>query len=443
MKKQTKWLCLLAMTVGVVAQDNNILSFEEAKSLADQGDAYGEAIAAFHYSVGWDTNKNLEMAAQYAQSSAEKKNPLGLFRLGSLTIAGEGVEKNEELGLALQDEALMGLNEMEGNPYSITALGVVLFQGKVLDKDLATAAKLYKKAADMGFAPAQYNYAKCAEFGHGIPKNKAVSKMYLQKSAAQGYPLATGAAQATASKSQTTSNTLDYNSTNNILRGTVVEKVFPGPPNFESIEGGDKPMRRLILQLDSTVDVPADNKDDMNEAEEDVQEVQLNFSDKYPEKKGLNGKMVEVTGGIYHSHTGYHCTAVLMDVKNLVEIDGESTESEKPTPSAPPKSSKTSPRVSGKITGFYNNLCESEESGDMSGTELIVFQSATGAYVVYTLAEGEARQPVLLEAVIENNTVKFTADGENYTGTLKADGLELSTRHGAEMLKKGSYFKGN
>jgi hypothetical protein len=52
MKKQTKWLCLLAMTVGVVAQDNNILSFEEAKSLADQGDAYGEAIAAFHYSVG-------------------------------------------------------------------------------------------------------------------------------------------------------------------------------------------------------------------------------------------------------------------------------------------------------------------------------------------------------------------------------------------------------
>ena len=446
MKKQTKWLCLLAMTIGAVAQDNNILSFEEAKSLADQGDAYGEAIAAFHYSVGWDTDKNLEMAAQYAQSSAEKKNPLGLFRLGSLTIAGEGVEKNEELGLALQDEALTGLNEMEGNPYSITALGVALFQGKVLDQDHATAAKLYKKAADMGFAPAQYNYAKCAEFGHGIPKNKAVSKMYLQKSAAQGYPLAlvaTGKAPGTASKSQLPAGGLDYNSTNNVLSGIVVEKVFPGPPNFESIEGGDKPMRRLILQLDSPVDVPADKKDDMNEAEEDVQEVQLNFSDKYPEKKGLNGKRVEVTGGIFHSHTGYHCTRILMDVKNLVEIDGESTESEKPTPSAPPKSSKTSPGVSGKITGFYNNLCESEESGDMGGTELLVFQSARGAYVVYTLAEGEARQPVLLEAVIENNTVKFTADGENYTGTLKADGLELSTRHGAEMLNKGSYFKAN
>jgi TPR repeat protein len=165
-----------------LAQNNNaILTFDEAKELADQGDGFGEAVVAFHYSIGWQTEKNHELGVQYAKSSAEKKNPLGLFRLGSLTLSGEGVEKNEELGLALQDEALTGLNEMEGNPYSITALGVVLFQGKVLDKDLATAAKLYKKAADMGYAPAQYNYAKCAESGQGIAKNIAASKMYLQK----------------------------------------------------------------------------------------------------------------------------------------------------------------------------------------------------------------------------------------------------------------------
>ena len=174
-----------------LAQNNNaILTFDEAKQLADQGDAFGEAVAAFHYSIGWQTEKNLEQAVKYAKSSAEKKNPLGLFRLGSFTLSGEGLEKNEEVGLALQDEALTGLNEMEGNPYSITALGVVLFQGKVLDQDQATAAKLYKKAADMGYAPAQYNYAKCAESGQGIAKNIAASKMYLQKAAAQNYPLA-------------------------------------------------------------------------------------------------------------------------------------------------------------------------------------------------------------------------------------------------------------
>jgi len=235
------------------AQNNNaILTFDEAKELADQGDAFGEAVVAFHYSIGWQTEKNPELALENAQSSADKGNPLGMFRLGSFFLWGDGVEKNEEAGLALQDQALTGLNEMEGNPYSITALGVVLFQGKVLDKDLATAAKLYKKAADMGFAPAQYNYAKCAEFGHGIPKNMALSKQYLQKAAAQNYPLAlsggTGSVASTA-KAMSPSGTLNYDSDKNVLRGTVALKVFPGPPSFESIENGDKPMKAYILTL--------------------------------------------------------------------------------------------------------------------------------------------------------------------------------------------------
>jgi len=181
---------LCGASLALLAQDNKILTFAESKAQADQGDAFAEAVVAFHYTLGWQTEKNLELAVQYAKSSAEKKNPLGLFRLGALTLAGEGVEKNEKEGLELQDESLVGLNEMEGNPYSITALGVALFQGKVLDEDQETAAKLYKKAADLGYAPAQYNYAKCAELGQGIAKNLVVSKLYLQKAAAQNYPLA-------------------------------------------------------------------------------------------------------------------------------------------------------------------------------------------------------------------------------------------------------------
>mgnify|MGYP000041091246 CR=1 FL=1 len=181
---------LCGASLALLAQDNKILTFAEAKAQADQGDAFAEAVVAFHYTLGWQTEKNLELAVQYAKSSAEKKNPFGLFRLGALTLAGEGVEKNEKEGLELQDESLVGLNEMEGNPYSITALGVALFQGKVLDQDQETAAKLYKKAADLGYAPAQYNYANCAESGQGIPKNLAVSKAYLQKAAAQNFPLA-------------------------------------------------------------------------------------------------------------------------------------------------------------------------------------------------------------------------------------------------------------
>ena len=432
------------------AQTNNaILTFDEAKELADQGDAFGEAVVAFHYSIGWQTEKNPELALENAQSSADKGNPLGMFRLGSFFLWGDGVEKNEEAGLALQDQALMGLNEMEGNPYSITALVVVLFQGKVLDKDLATAAKLYKKAADMGFAPAQYNYAKCAEFGHGIPKNMALSKQYLQKAAAQNYPLAlsggTGSVASTA-KASSPSGTLNYDSGKNVLRGTVALKVFPGPPSFESIENGDKPMKAYILTLDSPVDVPASKVDDaLDVAEENVEEVHLVFGDKYPASPALDGKRVEVTGGIFHSHTGYHCAKILMDVKKLTELGGAKESAAAATSSATiaKENSKPTPTVGGKITGFYNNVGESEESGDMSGIELFVFQSARGAYVIYMIAEGEARAPSLLDAVIENNTVKFEVDDIKYTGTLTSNGLELANGYGKEILKKGSYFKRN
>jgi hypothetical protein len=79
----------------------------------------------------------------------------------------------------------------------------------------------------------------------------------------------------------------------------------------------------------------------------------------------------------------------------------------------------------------------------MAGIELFIFQSARGAYVLYMLAEGEGRRPVLLDAEIENKKVKFQVEDISYTGTLKGNGLELANQYGKEMLQKGSYFKNN
>lgn len=57
------------------------------------------------------------------------------------------------------------------------------------------------------------------------------------------------------------------------------------------------------------------------------------------------------------------------------------------------------------------------------------------------LAEGEARRPVLLDAVLENNKVKFQVDDTSYTGTLKGNGLELVNQFGKEMLQKAVISK--
>lgn len=72
----------------------------------------------------------------------------------------------------------------------------MIFQGKVVGKDTPEdnrrrdAAALYKKAAEMGYAPAQFNYAMALNDGHGAKTNPALFEQYLTKARALSYPLA-------------------------------------------------------------------------------------------------------------------------------------------------------------------------------------------------------------------------------------------------------------
>ena len=185
----------IALSAAVLVTAGSLFAFpgfEEAKSEADQGDAQAQAIVATYYALGWQTAKDPALAARYAEQSANAGNPLGNFRLGALLRNGEGVAKDETAGLRLQNDAagIWSKGFDEGDPFALTAIGVALFQGKVVPQNKAQAAQLYKKAADMDFAPAQYNYAMCAKDGQGIPKNTDLCAEYLSKAAGSGYRLA-------------------------------------------------------------------------------------------------------------------------------------------------------------------------------------------------------------------------------------------------------------
>lgn len=54
-------------------------------------------------------------------------------------------------------------------------------------KDYKNAVPLIKKAADMGNAEAQYNYAVCYQEGIGVPKSDIIANDLLLKSAKQGW----------------------------------------------------------------------------------------------------------------------------------------------------------------------------------------------------------------------------------------------------------------
>lgn len=185
----------IALSAAVLVTAGSLFAFpgfEEAKIEADRGNAQAQAIVATYYALGWQTSKDPALAIRYAEQSANAGNPLGKFRLGALLRNGEGVANDEATGLRLQSDAaaIWSKGFDEGDPFALTAIGVALFQGKVVKQDKAQAARLYKKAADMEFAPAQFNFAMCAKDGMGIPKDQKLYAEYIAKAAAGSYKLA-------------------------------------------------------------------------------------------------------------------------------------------------------------------------------------------------------------------------------------------------------------
>jgi len=187
------FIALLALATSAFCASAQVLSFDQARQRADNGDAFAQAVVALHYQLGWNTQKNPDLAAKYAIASAEAGDPLGKFRLGALLRAGEGVQKDEKKGLALQAASFNSLHEAQ-DPYSITSAAIMIFQGKVVGQDISQderrrdAAALYKKGADMNYAPAQFNYAMAVNDGHGAQKNSQQSQQYLNEALKFSYP---------------------------------------------------------------------------------------------------------------------------------------------------------------------------------------------------------------------------------------------------------------
>jgi len=168
---------------------SEVMSFQKALDLADRGDARAQAIVSIYYQVGYKTRKDISKASEYALRSAKQHNPLGMYRLAVMMESGEGFEKNVEHGKKLKELAFEGLNSMKNDPYALTAIGIMLFRGEGgLTQDRSEAVRLYKKAADMGYAPAQYNYSAALALGQGIAKDESESLKWWQRAYDQDYP---------------------------------------------------------------------------------------------------------------------------------------------------------------------------------------------------------------------------------------------------------------
>ena len=102
------------------------------------------------------------------------------------------------------------------------------------------------------------------------------------------------------------------------LRGQVVAKVFPGPPNYQDVKRGDTPEETWLLNLPGPICVASKPSDPLYPAASDTRQVQLVLDPaQYSQYKHLVGREVVVSGRLFAAHTGHHRTPVLITVGAL------------------------------------------------------------------------------------------------------------------------------
>ena len=105
------------------------------------------------------------------------------------------------------------------------------------------------------------------------------------------------------------------------LYGRVKEELFPGPPNYESVNNGDVPQFYWILYTNKSIGIVArslenDEPKDLGPSCSFQLAVPAEF---YDDKNDVVGKFVKVTGQMFVGHSGHHKTKALIDTK-LIKV---------------------------------------------------------------------------------------------------------------------------
>jgi TPR repeat protein len=110
-----------------------------------------------------------------------------MVNLGNLFDLGHGVEQDYPHANALYREAVKVGNDTDASINASLNLEVSYFEGKGVQKCVATARSFRHRAADLGHAGSQYNVGVAYMKGEGgYDKNIQLARQYIKASASQG-----------------------------------------------------------------------------------------------------------------------------------------------------------------------------------------------------------------------------------------------------------------
>lgn len=128
-----------------------------------------------------DETLNAEQNFKACHLAAEKGKADAQKELGSLYLAGKGVQQNYSKALHWFKQSAA-----QGHAIATYNIGVLHDKGLGLKKDYKEATKWYRKSADMGYSSAQYNLGIMYEYGQTVEEDHVRAMELYQKAAEQG-----------------------------------------------------------------------------------------------------------------------------------------------------------------------------------------------------------------------------------------------------------------
>jgi len=171
---------------------------DELRQLAKEGDSRAAAILSYRYLTGFGVVFDVRRAFSYAETSAAKKDPLGIYCLSHCYREGLGIPKDKNKAIELARLALPGLEtEVKSRDAWVQfALGKSYFALAGLKGGMdyrmahSKAVEFYTKAAEQGNAAAQAELGFCYQYGRGVPRSETRAAEFYAEAADQDNAMA-------------------------------------------------------------------------------------------------------------------------------------------------------------------------------------------------------------------------------------------------------------
>lgn len=190
------------------------------RTAAEQGSPDAQWMLASYHELGHIVPKDLEAARRWYRSAADQGFAQAQLSLGLLHDRGLGIPRNTEeaihwyrlaaaqglvkaqslLGARLIDEGALGADPPRGiellrqtadrDPISALMLGIYTERGRLVERDVAEAARLYRHAADRKLALGQFLYGRLLIEGRGVAADPSAGASLMTEAATAGLALA-------------------------------------------------------------------------------------------------------------------------------------------------------------------------------------------------------------------------------------------------------------